>query len=63
MFVRIENSSEPDFYLVTDELGHYLGRVNGFDFAECIVKDREIDEDNHLYWFVEKECLEKYLLK
>ena len=61
MFIRIEDSSEPDIYLVSDELGKYLGKVNGFDFAECIIKDKEIIENEIIFWFVEKKCLVKYL--
>ena len=62
MFVRIENTKDNDVYLVVNELDRYLGRVDGFNFAECIVNNKTyVCENDFLWWYVEKECLDKYL--
>ena len=62
MIVRVEEVRNTDTVLVVDELSRYLGKMFFSDFADCIVKDSEpIEEDNYLFWHVNKEQIKKYL--
>lgn len=65
MIVRVENIKNSDILLVIDELGRYIGTVTGEDFfTDCIIKDKEeFEEDDYLFFHVDKKCLSKYLKK
>lgn len=62
MVVRLEEVRNSDTILVIDENNKYLGTMFYSDFADCIDSTKnEFEEDEYLYWFVDKEILNKTL--
>lgn len=63
MLVRIEQVRNTDTVLVIDEVSKYLGQMYFSDFSECIVNKDPMVEDDYLFWYVEKEQINKFLKK
>ena len=61
MVVRIEKTKNNQ-YLVIDELEKYIGRVNSYDFAECLEDRESFQEDLDTFYYVNKFCLMSKLL-
>lgn len=64
MYVRIEQIKDTDIVLIIDENDKYLGKMFFYDFVDCIVETKEeLEEDEYLFFYVEKETLDKFLIK
>lgn len=62
MEVRIENDTLDGVYKVIDKKDKVLGRVCGFDFAACILRNKELVEDGEfIFWHVDSKCLKSHL--
>lgn len=53
MIVRLENSRD-GFYLVVDEIDRFIGKIDMYDFLECVIDDSQFTEDNYTYYSVNK---------
>lgn len=65
MFVRIETVKDTDVILVVNEDSRYLGKMMYSDFIDCLVGDKNdyFEEDDYLYFCVNKEIINKFLTK
>jgi len=63
MLVRLESVKNSEQVLVIDEIGRFLGEINEVEFfLDCILDDEDIlEEDDYVYYKVDKECLNKLL--
>ena len=58
MIVRFEEVRNTDTILIIDELSRYIGTMYFSDFSECIIdKTEPFEEDNYLFWHVNKDIL------
>ena len=63
MLIRYEKTTEHDIVLVIDEVDKFLGKIDLFDLVDCIDREKEpLNEDEYLYWFVDKEKLNLFLI-
>lgn len=63
MLVRLESIKNSEQVLVIDEIGRFLGEINEFEFfMDCMLDEEDIlEEDDYVYYVVDKECLNKLL--
>lgn len=58
MYIRWENTNEEEVVLVIDEIGKFLGKVDLFMLVDIIDDHKDtIEEDDDVYFFVEKDKL------
>jgi len=64
MLVRLENTKDPNFLLVFDELDEYKGIIHlGAFFKYCLEKEETLEIDEYTYYWVIKEKINKYCKK
>jgi hypothetical protein len=64
MIVRIESIRRTETVLVIEETGKYLGQMESVNFfADCLEDKDPFEEDEYLWYFVDKECLMQNLDK
>ena len=62
MVVRFEEVRNTDTILIIDELSRYMGKMYLSDFPECVIdKTEPFEEDNYLFWHVDKNIINKFL--
>jgi GT2 family glycosyltransferase len=64
MFIRFEEVRGTDSVLVISETDKFLGEMLIVDLIDCVDKDKDIlEEDNYVYWSVDKNKLNEFLKK
>lgn len=63
MLVRLEDVFKSKSILLIDEIGRYIGQTNEIEFfTSCInIHLEPIEEDGYIYYFVDRDCLNKLL--
>jgi hypothetical protein len=63
MIVRLEKTKNKELSLVIDENSKYLGKIYDEDFIHCMEDRDPFEEDDYLWFFVNKYCLMQNLDK
>lgn len=57
MIVRVETIRKTNHYIVVDEIGKYIGKIDELSFIDTFLDKDPFEEDEYLWYHVNKQLL------
>jgi len=57
MIVRVETIRKTNQYIVVDEIGKYIGKIDELSFIDTFLDKDPFEEDEYTWYYVDKQLL------